>query len=228
MRNQKEGIIFILVLLIVIFFQGCGGGSDGSQLGADAPYAPEESPRKTAYFRYPTPPEGFSAVLGWMQAINIYGTGEPSEVEVDWMRLHAVLNDGSDIVLLEDDFDNELPSYWYFGLYLRDPWFGDDDYHEPMPFLVEDSSLIISPNTDPDRVFHWWTDRVDVPEDVERIWLEARVRISGLCGVQAGIDYWRNLDAEWAGDNGNNIEAGASDWYGNSTTDWQVISVGKP
>jgi len=31
-----------------------------------------------------------------------------------------------------------------------------------------------------------------------------------------------------AGYNVNNTEAGTSDWFGNSTTDWQIITVGKP
>jgi len=193
----------------------------------DFTYYPVEAVHKQAYFNYLTPPVGFTAAVGWMQAIDIDGKGNPCKVEVDWMRLHAVVN-GADNLILEDTFNSRTGDMAYYGLYSRNPWFDSDNEH-PMPFDVANSTLIMEPNLHPDRVYHWWnTARTIVPQGATRIWFEARVRITGGAGVQAGIDYWKDLAAQWAGLDINNTEAGASDWFGNVTTDWQVISVGKP
>ncbi|MHB8580685.1 MAG: hypothetical protein ACYDA4_12640 [Ignavibacteriaceae bacterium] len=175
----------------------------------------------------PTPPSGFTAAVGWMQGIDIDGKGTPSKVEVDWMVLHAVVNN-KDTILYEDNFNYDTPAMHWYGLYSRNPWFAGDRLAD-MPYTIENGSLIIKPNTKSNYVFHWWnTSRSLVPSGTARVWFEARVRITGGAGVQAGIDYWKDLTAEPAGYNVNNTEAGVSDWFGNSTTDWQIINVGRP
>ncbi len=190
-------------------------------------YAPAESPQKVAYFRYAIPPLGFTAVVGWMQAIDIHGKGSTCKVEVDWMRLHALV-DGIDTILYEDNFKSYVPAMNYYRLYDRKPWFKDNE-NTIMPFTIENSSLVMEPSLYPQRIFHWWnTSRSMVKKNTSRIWFEARVRITGDAGVQAGIDYWKDLNADWAGYDVNNTEAGASNWFGNSTDDWQIISVGQP
>jgi len=220
-------IISFLFTLITLFTQGCGSGSSGNQDIYAGNFAPPESPYPIGYYLHETPPEGFRAVVGWMQAIDIDGDGEPCQVEVDWMRVYGVIN-GENIILLEDDFNAYLPTMDFYGLYRRDPWFAGDQLGD-MPFVIQDSMLVLTPDVHPDKVFHWWnTKRSLVPEDADRVWFEAMVRISGGTGVQAGMDYWKDLSAPYAGVNINNVEAGASDWYGNSTDDWQIISVGRP
>ncbi len=189
-------------------------------------YAPAESIHKSSYVRYRTPPDGFTAVVGWMQAIDIQGQGVSSLVEIDWMRICSTVN-GEDTVILEDTFDTGTPAMDWYGLYDRSPWFAGDRLAE-MPFSVQNSALVIEPGLNPDRVYHWWnTSRSTIPGGASRIWLEARVRITGGAGVQAGIDYWKDLTAEYAGPGVNNTEAGASDWYRNSTTEWQTITAGR-
>jgi hypothetical protein len=220
-----KNILGFVVLVLLLILNGCGGGSP--ETSSTAQFAPTESPHKSAYFRYSTAPSGFSAVVGWMQAIDIKGAGVPNKVEVDWMKLHAVAN-GVDTVIYEENFDAHTAEMDSYGLYNRNPWF-EGDKLAGMPFSVQDSMLVLEPSTVPNRVFHWWdTTRSLVPSNYDRIWFEARVRISGGAGVQTGIDYWKDLTAPYAGLDVNNTEAGVSDWFGNSTSDWQIISVGRP
>jgi hypothetical protein len=216
----------LLVLSVSVMLQGCGGGSSGDSLSAGASYAPAESVHKTAYYRYPTPPSGFTAIVGWMQAIDILGTGSPSTVEVDWMRVHVTVN-GMDTILFEDTFDSSTPDMDWYGLYSRNPWFAGDRL-AVMPFSLQNSTLFMEPSLHPNRIFHWWsTSRSLIPANASRVWFEARVRITGGAGVQAGIDYWKDLTASDDIDE-SNTEGGASDWYGNSTNDWQIVSAGRP
>lgn len=192
-----------------------------------ATFAPAEALYKSSYFRYPTPPAGYPAVVGLMHAIDINGTGTPSKVEVDWMRLYGTVN-GQTTLLYEDTFDTHTSLMDWYGLYSRNPWYAGDKLAS-MPFVIQNSSLIIEPSLIPNRIYHWWnTSRVLIPAGTTRVWLEAKVRITGGAGVQAGLDYWVSTSASWNGTDVNNTEAGASNWYGNSTTDWQIITIGKP
>jgi hypothetical protein len=221
--RQLSAIVRVAAFLIAVSIPGCGGGD----FEEGPVFAPAESPHKLAYYRYATPPAGFNAVVGWMQAIDIRGTGAPMRVDVDWMRLHATVN-GADTVLLDDSFDTRTAAMDAYGLYSRNPWFAGDRL-APMPSTIELSALVVLPNSSPDRVFHWWnTSRSLIPAGTTRVWFEARIRVVGGAGVQAGIDYWRDLTSPYAGLDVNNTEAGASDWFGNLTADWQTISVGRP
>jgi len=218
----------LLPLILFISLLNCYKKIDVNDASSDkAPYAPKESVHQNGYYDKPTPPSGFTAGVGWMQAIDINGKGTLSKVEVDWMRLHAIIGN-KDTILFEDTFDYETEAMHWYGLYSRNPWFAGDRL-DFMPFTVENGFLILEPNTIPNRVFHWWnTSRSIIPSIATRVWFESKVRITGGAGVQAGFDYWKDLTAPPAGYNVNNIEAGVSDWFGNSTTDWQIITVGKP
>jgi hypothetical protein len=222
---MKRLFIALIFVCNIFFLSACG--SNNSNNDADETYAPDEAAQPSAYIRYSTPPDGFPYAMGWMHAIDIEGNGGSSKVEVDWMRLYATIN-GSDVLLLDETFDTETSSMSNYGLYLRNPWYGEDDYNEKMPFTVENSTLVIYPNQNPNRVYHWWVDRVNVSStDITKVWFEARVRVAGGAGVQAAIDYWIDDHSGWAKNNKNNIEACASDWFGNSTSEWQIISAEK-
>ncbi len=75
---------FIILLLFSIIL-GCE--TENVNGTGKAKFAPLESVHQFAYYSLPTPPSGFTAVVGWMQAIDIDGKGSPSKVEVDWMTL---------------------------------------------------------------------------------------------------------------------------------------------
>jgi hypothetical protein len=208
---------------------GCGSSSGRSNQGGGgggAIFAPIESPHQTAYFNLAVLPPGFTAALGWMQAIDIRGQGAPSTVEIDWMRLHAIVN-GVDTIIMVEEFSIRTSAMDYFGLYGRSPWFAGDRLGA-MPFTVNNGAMTMEPGTISDRVFHWWTPRVTIPAGATRVWFEARIRVTGGAGVQCGIDFWRDVNAPYAGPNVNNVESGASDWFGDSTSDWQNIAVGRP
>lgn len=199
---------------------GCGAPeSEGRGDGA---------PIRHAYYRYATPSPGFGAVIRWAQAVHDTPRTGPSVVEVDWLRLWAVV-DGRTVLLAADDYETFDPESRWFGLYLRKPWFGGDS-HTQMPVRYENGRLVLHPSDHPDRVWHWWPTeypRPTVPAGTRRVWFEGRVRITGPAQVQLGIDYWRTPTAQWAGLDVNNTEAGASDWF-SAGADWQVISVGRP
>lgn len=214
----------LIILLALLILAGCQTPINGPE---KAKYAPVESVHQNAYYSLPTPPSGFTVAVGWMQAIDIDGEGTPSKVEVDWMKLHATVN-SKDTVLYEDNFDLQTEAMSWYGLYSRNPWFAGDRI-APMSFNVENGVLIMEPHFNSNRVYHWWnTNRALVPAGATRIWFESSVRITGAAGVQAGIDYWRDSVAQPAGLNVNNTEAGASEWIGNSTANWQILTVGKP
>lgn len=217
-----------IIILMLTFLYGCKKiDIIDDPMKNKATYAPIESVHQYGYYNLPVPPSGFTAAIGWMQAIDIDGKGTPSKVEVDWMRLHAIINK-TDTVLYTDEFNYQTDAMSYYGLYSRYPWFAGDRLAS-MPFIVENGMLIMHPDFYSNNVYHWWnTSRVLLPINMSRIWFESKVRITGNAGVQIGIDYWKNLDAPPAGYNVNNTEVGTSDWFGNSTADWQIISVGKP
>jgi hypothetical protein len=216
----------ILYLIICIFiFQGCKVATV-TQPSLDTPYTPSDSPHPAAYYDKPIPSLGFTAALGWMQAVDIDGKGTPSKVEVDWMRLHVIVH-SIDTVLYEDSFEYLTTPMNYYGLWNRTPWVQDPKVGT-MPFIISNGTLLIEPNTNPNLVFHWWsTHRSLLPQGTTRVWFESRVRIIGGAGVENGIDYYKDTIIAPLY-NINNVEAGRSNWFGNSTTDWQIITIGKP
>lgn len=210
----------VLVLLATLACAGCALIDD-----AASSCAPEESPVKDGHYDLPAPPAGYPVGIGWLIALDDTGLDGPSLVETDWMRLHAVV-DGVDTVIAAEEFEALPEDRPHYGLYRRQPWFGGE-YREPMPYSLAEGKLVIEPDLRPDVVFHWWTKRVVVPAGTSRVWFEARVRITGGAHVQAGIDYWRQLDSRSTGPVVNNVEAGASLWEC-AADQWLIVSVGKP
>jgi hypothetical protein len=171
----------------------------------------------------PAPPAGFRAAVCWMQAVqDTLGEGE-SRVETDWMRLYAVV-DGRDVQIANDDFQ---AGQVCGGLYTRYPWFGGN-VQTPMRSEFLGGHLLLRPSENADKVYHWWNcERASLPEGTTTVWAQARIRIHGPAAVQAGIDYWRDLDVQYGGYNVNNREAASSAWFYDDEPGWQIITVGK-
>jgi hypothetical protein len=187
--------------------------------------APPESPYPEGYLRHATAPAGYPAVVGWGAALQDREQGGDSAVEVDWMRVHAVV-DGQDRVILADEFDRYAHDMAEYGRYSRSPWFGVK-YGGAESFSVADGALHLAPSTHPDQVFHWWNlRRVTVPPGASRVWVEVRTRITGHAKVQVGVDYWRSLTVLGSA-GGNNVEAGASAWLCDDQG-WTTLTFGKP
>lgn len=213
------------------YFRICGKNTKGTTKSTITSFStfwiPPEVPVRQAYYNLPTPPEEFLAAVGTMQAIHDTRFASSSRVEVDWMRLHVILDNGSDVVLKADEFGAYSSAMSYYGLYKRIPWY-EGDKLDDIPLSVADGSLVMEPNLHPDRVFHWWnTSRGWIPWNARRVWFEARVRVTGPALVQASMDYWKDNTINYEGFNVNNREAGASDWIFEAT-DWQMVRVGGP
>lgn len=227
MRNLgaiRTTLVLLVALLAVAF--GCTQSTEDSiESPWDSSCAPIESPWPHGHDGPLTPPAGFLATVGWLQALDDTGVSGQSLVEVDWMRLHAVVN-GVDRVLAVEEFDRVTTNMTYYGLYRRNPWFAGDKIGS-MPYTLSSGAMVIEPSARPDMVYHWWTDRALVPSGTTRVWFEARIRITGGAHVQGGIDYWRDLNVGWAGTNVNNTEGGVSEWEC-QPGQWLTISVAQP
>lgn len=190
---------------------------------ANDPRIPDGVGWKAGYVNPTAAPRDFRSVLLWGIAIadTRVSCYESAQIEVAWAKL-SCRADGSDVVLNDDR--GKVRG----GLYIRYPWFGAGDYHEPMPFSYDlpDHAVILRVGQRADRVWHFWTasPRPALPPGkLEGCTAKARVRISGGALMQLGMDYWRSTTALWAGSDVNNHEAGVSNWYFPSSQ-WQEVT----
>ncbi len=187
------------------------------------PRVPDEVGWKAGYVNPVPPPRDFHSALLW--GIAIADTRVPdhasAQVEIAWTQLSCRV-DGKDVVLKDDH------GHVRGGLYLRQPWFGSNDYHEPLPVAYDqlDHAVVLRVGQRTDRVWHFWSasPRAALPPGkLEGCTVRARVRISSGALLQMGMDYWLSPTASWAGSGVNNHEAGASNWYFPSAQ-WQEVS----
>ncbi len=224
-KEEKSSVIRVLLgitLITSVLNSGCE--KDNKYVS----FAPPDSPWPKEVIRQASCPQGFEAVIPWAQTVHDTRKGTlESTVEVDYLRMWAVVNN-QDVLICEDDYNVfDYESGW-FGLYNRSPWFGNNDYHTQMPVEYSSSGyLILHPNTYPDNVWHWWVTedpRPIVPEGSQRFWVEMRVRITGAALVQLGADFYRTPTAK--PNHYNIVEWGLSNWFGESP-DWKIITAGK-
>ena len=226
MREKFRNTAVICVILV-------GVATSMAQPGTPEidPRVPDEVRWKAGYVNPIPAPREFNSALLW--GIAIADTRVPgyqsANVEIAWTKLFCVV-EGKSIVLNDDQGSVRG------GLYLRRPWFGSNDYHEPMPFgHAEDSqkSVVLRVGLRADRIWHFWSasPRAKLPAgNVEGCTVTARVKISPAALLQMGMDFWRSPTALWAGSGVNNHEAGASNWYF-PAAQWQEDSftdIGRP
>ncbi|MDP3772014.1 MAG: DUF308 domain-containing protein [bacterium] len=180
-----------------------------------------------AHTTFPVLPLGFTAAGYYFVAFQDQRRTGPSWIEVDWFRLHAVVN-GKDSIIDSADFKEDQPVCG--GLY-EFKNFGETE--ESVPYEIDKVTgyAVIRPSERPDRIYHWWTchgtSRFLIPPDAERVWAEAKVRVHGPVAVQLGIDAFRSPTSRSVPgvDEFNHKEAGTSDWFFDNTADWQIITV---
>jgi hypothetical protein len=144
------------------------------------------------------------------------------------MRFYCTVN-GQDVLIAGDSESNETGTAGG-GLYLREPWFGNNDYHEPLTAGIDlkAETFTLALSTAPDRVWHWWGSRVVIPQGATKCWSAARVHPVGNGLVQIGADWWKDQTTGWCGLDQCNYEAFASDWFGATpNSDWIEITAGK-
>jgi hypothetical protein len=210
----------LVAIILLVLTTGC------AKEKSETNPIPDEVAHKKGYIKYLTPPENFKAVNGWITAIHDKNSNEPSQIEIDYVRLYARFNN-SDTLLDTNEYNDGVAEG---GLYMRQPWFGVND-NTPIPYeFVNNNYLLLKTSTKPDNVWHVWNKkwpRATVPPNAERCWLEVKCRITGSALIQLGIDFWREPTSEWAGWNVNNIESGVSDWY-YTKDEWLILNYAMP
>jgi Big-like domain-containing protein len=184
----------------------------------------------------------FGAATPWLSIVDDPRAPEPSSVEVDYLRLWAVVN-GSDVPVARNEYDG---SHQVGGsLASREPWFGVQTYGLQSRVTVSGGVVRLPLSTRPDSVWHVWLEdtwpnpsgpnwRHLFPAGTQWVWVEARVRIRGAAALQVGWDYNRGTtDTGCDRDNDGRAtptedgwcEAGKSDWIFESfeNNGWQVI-----
>jgi hypothetical protein len=218
--------------VICVILAGAAGKAQVGD-GVMDPRVPDEVRWKAGYVNPIPPPRTFTSALLWGIAIADTRVSDyhSAKVEIAWTKLSCVV-DGKSAVVNDDNGGVRG------GLYARRPWFGSNDYHEPMPFGKTGDSqrsrnVVLRVGRRADRVWHFWSasPRAKLPAGkIEGCTVTARVKISSGALLQMGLDYWRSPTAPWAGSGVNNHEAGASNWYF-PAANWQEVSftdVGGP
>ncbi len=176
-----------------------------------------------------TAPADFLAVMGWMQIATLTKNqiGEPASISVDYMRLIEVDPTSGTNILYEENFDIEKLQGLTIdegALYDRTPtWFANNDHHIPLTSSsIHAGFLTIDVSSTPNNIAHWWTQR-KLCKPTATYYVEMRVKIAGKVGLQIGGDFWKDLNVSWAGENVNNREYFASDWYGDTKGEYITI-----
>jgi hypothetical protein len=184
----------------------------------------------------------YRAATPWLTMVDDMRAPEPSSVEVDYLRLWAVVG-GRDVQVAENGYGDGR-----FGgtLASRDRWFATRWDGIKQLATVSGGVLRLPLSNASDKAWHVWL--VDswpteagphwrhlLPENTERVWVEARVRIRGPAALQLGWDYYRttndvgcDVDMDGVQEDGW-CEAGKTHWIFESFDGegWQVVTLGK-
>ena len=166
------------------------------------------------WYQYPVLPQGWNAAIPTGGALTSSGSGK---VEISAFKLICnIPGKGRQTVV------SDVQSIGA-GLYLRNPWFGNNDYNEAAKMSYTSDGTVIM-DVPPNRVLHWWTNyRAEVPAGTNNCSAEAVVRGTGNVIAGVGGNWWKTSTAQWAGFNVNNKEIVNGDWYYLSGGEWEVI-----
>ncbi|WP_187293869.1 IPT/TIG domain-containing protein [Gloeobacter kilaueensis] len=185
---------------------------------------PADVPSGSAYVDSPTSaPSGWTSATYWGQSIvDTNQPSSPGSVEIDYMELWCVVS-GKNTLMQHDE------GTMAGGLYVRDPWYGNNDAHDPMPwsYNAANNSTTFTPTTAADKVWHFYGTAYPRPSfaanTVSSCSVKGRLKITGPVLVQIGADYWINSTASYGGLDVNNHQMGVSNWYF-ASPDWQDVS----
>ena len=182
--------------------------------------------------RHAVPPD-YQAGVVWFAALTTSGAYSESVdgqagVAVDAVTVYENCGQGA-VPVMQEGYDSWPTGAQWWGWYYRNPWFGNNDTHEPLIAAVVDGSVVIPVSSRPDRVAHWWTERFTVKQGCQYS-VEARVRITGKVSLNIGMDWWRTLTALYNGYDescvsSNNCEAWLSDWFSSTGSRYLTLSV---
>lgn len=224
--NRKMGV-FVLLMLLCAFGMPSIASSCGDIIPPFTYKVPNEVAYDTANYDWSAKPAAFTAINFWMQALDASYVNFPgvSRVDVDYMRMYCRDTGGVDTLMQSKEYDVVEDPFSSGALFLRSPWFRNNA-NEAMPAQFDEikGNMFFYPNTRYDKVWHWWGPRATIPVDTDYCWMEARVYVQGPATVQAGMEFWLDETAPWAGDGVNNVPLGVSSWFFESSG-WQIISV---
>jgi len=176
--------------------------------------------------RIASAPDQFPYALPWMQALYMGDNEEQSTVDLDYLKLYAMVSGTAEIILSDEYFYPPSSTFIFKHgkLFNRYPFFYNEADTEPMLVFSRKNGIIsFHPDEKPNRVWHWWgSKRIKVPESADYLILEARVKITGPAIVQPGLDFWNSEKTIYGGYNVNNTESGIGNVYF-ASDDWQII-----
>lgn len=168
------------------------------------------------WYQRPHLPSGWNSATPFGGAMTLSGSGT---LEISSFKLKCEIpgKSGRQTVLSGTDSIGG-------GLYLKDPWFGGNDFNEPVKMTRTPDKTVIF-NIPPNRVLHWWAGRANLPAGTKNCATRAVVRGTGNVLVGVGADWWKSPTAQWSGLNGNNREIGVGNWYDLRKPGWQIVRM---
>ncbi len=180
-------------------------------------------------------PAGFSTAVAWAQvATTTEQGGEGGIAFVDFLRLIEINEQGDEKIITEENYDQSDSPFLdkkKGGLYSRQPnWFADDKHQPIQNSCLENGCLVLKAEETPDKILHWWTSRAEVKNGSHHV-VEAKFKLQGKICLQLGLDYWKDLKADWNGWHKecvgtNNCEGFIGNWYCSSS--YGFITVRTP
>jgi hypothetical protein len=185
---------------------------------------PQDIPFQNGRILYTEPPYGFQCATGWIDIFHDNRFTGMSKVEIDYLHIWQHVDD--QWLLLAQNPYNEADEIGG-GVFLRDPWFGNNKHFDFLSYL-DDGILILYPGFYPDKLLHIWNSRWPrkvIDPTADQFKAETRLRITGPVQVRLGMDFWRSPEAEYKENFENNHEAGSTDWYCQQNNSWQTITL---
>jgi len=184
---------------------------------------------------YPSPPDGYVAILGWVNVIigkSEYGmTGKAIIEKLELWEKEGTTERfiGSNIICTRTTTPNVCwnaeDQVWGY-LWPKSKWIQDTSWWAPN----NGTSFSISPEgyveanagNNPDMIYHFWNtyDPRPLAKSTATYFVKAQVKIEGNAMVQIGLDYYTQQQG------GVNKEAAYSNWYCSSVSGWQAIKAG--
>lgn len=172
-----------------------------------------------AFYQRPVPPKGWTALTPFGAAFLL--GNKPGSVEIASFSMRCDVRGKR----------HKVPGISLdkigAGLYLKNPWFGGNDYHESATFTRTSKGTLLF-QVPQNRVVHWWiSPRPRIPKGAKNCSVFALMRISGGAVAGLGADWWKNQTARWNGLNVNNQEIGVGNWY-KAQSKWQLVKMEAP
>ncbi len=226
----------------------CDGQADITDKLHKLTYCPVQSPNKpikghaTNYhcsrISKGAPPPGWTSGIAWFMAVFTGGAKDTGQVEIDWVRLYAMDDKGKTTVLTEEKKGKSGVDW--MGYCPCSAWFKTDDHTGNDSLMTRDTETQkFELHKAKDQIWHFGGVRVpdkkdasnDIsksrpfPPKVKKVWMKARVRVTGKAMIRGGFDFWKNFAAQYSQPNGNNTEGAAGAWHVASSK-WVTISAG--